>query len=197
MVRRKEIGALSQILVLSVGVLAIIVYNVPCLSGLLAYDRQAILDGELWRILTAPVVHFSASHLFWDAAVFAAAGVAVNASGFRGLWHVCALGTIIPGLAYLLGSPDLGRYGGLSGPATGAVAYYCLCQVRQSKNRRIIWLAILAGTGIKIIEETATGALVFAYAQGVPFRVLPSAHFAGLLGAVTVFIWFRYKNSPG
>jgi rhomboid family GlyGly-CTERM serine protease len=178
-------------------VLAIFAYNVPRISELLAYDRRAILDGELWRILTAPVVHFSASHLFWDAVVFGAAGVAVNASGFRGLWHVCALGTIIPGLAYLLWSPDLGRYGGLSGPATGAVAYYCLFYVCQSKKHKMVRLVILAGTGIKIIAEIASGAPVFAHAESIPFRVLPSAHFAGLLGAVTVFLWFRHKNSPG
>lgn len=197
MVRRKEIGARDQILVLSIVALAIIAYHVPRLSGLLAYDRQAILDGELWRILTAPVVHFSASHLFWDVAVFGAAGLAVNASGFHGLWQVCGFGTIIPGLAYLLWSPDLDCYGGLSGPATGAVVYYCLCKVRQSKDRRVFWLAILAGTGIKIIAETASGAPVFSHAGSIPFRVLPSAHFAGLSGAVAVFIWCGYKNSPG
>ena len=66
MVGRKKIIGLDQIPVLSIVFLAVVVTNVPRLSELLVYDRRAILNGELWRLLTAPLVHFSASHIFCD-----------------------------------------------------------------------------------------------------------------------------------
>jgi len=183
MVRQKKIITLGIILTSMIVILAIIAYEVPRLSDLLVYDRQAILSGELWRLLTAPLVHFSASQLFWDVVVFAVAGLAIIASGFRGFWLVCVFGAIIPGLIYLLSFPELERYGGLSGLATGAVAYLCLCSAQKSKKNRMIWLGLLMATGAKIIVETAMGVPIFAQAESIPFRVLPSAHLIGIIGA--------------
>jgi rhomboid family GlyGly-CTERM serine protease len=194
MVERKKIIGLDQIPVLSIVFLAVVVTNVPRLSELLVYDRRAILNGELWRLLTAPLVHFSASHLFWDAVVFGAGGMSLIASGYRGLWPVCGCGTVVPGLIYLLWSPGLERYGGLSGLATGAVAYFCLCSARQSGRHRTIWLLILAGTGLKIIVETAVRTPVFVRVESISYRVLPSAHLIGLLGAVATIILCRRKK---
>lgn len=37
---------------------------------LLQYDRQAIADGQLWRVVTGHLVHIGLEHLAWDAAVF-------------------------------------------------------------------------------------------------------------------------------
>lgn len=195
MVRQKEINTLEQILILFMVILAVIAYHLPRLSDLLVYDRQAILGGEFWRLATAPVVHFSASHLFWDVLIFGVSGLAINVSGFRGLWLVCSLGTIIPGLIFLLSYPELERYGGLSGLATGAAAYYCLCKARESASHRMIWLVLLAMMGIKIFIEAASGVPLFARVESASFRVLPSAHLAGFLGAITTMIWSWFKKS--
>jgi rhomboid family GlyGly-CTERM serine protease len=196
MVRRKELNTPGAAPVLSIVVLAIVVYKVPRLSELLVYDRRAILDGELWRLLTAPMVHFSASHLFWDAVVFSAAGLAAAVYRLPGLWPVCGFGTLIPGVIYLLGAPGLERYGGLSGPATGAVTYYCLCMAGRPGSRRMVWLALAAGTGIKILVEAVTNVPVFAQVENIPFRVLPSAHFAGFSGALVMAVrYWRGKSA--
>ena len=174
--------------------LAVIVYCNPRIADLLVFDRKAILNGEFWRLATSPMMHFSASHLFWDALVFAVAGVAVQASGFRGLWLVCILATIIPGLVFLLSFPELERYGGLSGWATGAVTYCFLCSMYNPKNNRLLWLAILAGMGSKIFIETATGTPLFAQVAIIPFRVLPSVHLVGFLGAIVTMLWLSSKT---
>ena len=114
---------------------------------------KQILSGELWRLLTAPLVHFSASHIWGDVIVFGIAGFAINLSGFRSFWLVCSIATIIPSLIFFLALPELERYGGLSGLATGAVAYFCICSLNKSRKNRIIWLVILAVMGIKILIE--------------------------------------------
>lgn len=168
---------------------AVIVYCWPGLSGQLVYDRQAILHGEIWRLVTAPFVHFSVSHIFWDLVVFIAAGWRIEAAGYRRYWLVCCLAAVVPGPLFLFFSPELVRYGGLSGLATGAVVYLCLCEAHRTGRSSIPWLAILALTVMKVIIETVTGTPLFASAATMQFRVLPAAHYMGIVAALITFLW--------
>ena len=149
MVGQQKTAKGDAILTLTIALTAIIAYTLPGLSGVLVYDRQAIMDGEIWRLLSAPLVHFSGSHLFWDVAVFTAAGLAINASRCRGFLPVCAFAALTPGVAYLLWVPSIARYGGLSALATGSVAFFCLYKAMASRRNRMIWLSIVAATGVK------------------------------------------------
>lgn len=189
MAQQEKIKDHVQVLTLFIIGISIIAYAFPRFSDLLVYERHAILCGELWRILTAPFVHFSASHMFWDILVFGAAGFAIEAERYRGFWLVCLFAAIIPSLIFLLTLPELERYGGLSGLATGAVAYFCLCRILKTRKNRIIWLAILISIGIKIVTETLMAAPLFIETGSIPFRVLPSAHIFGYLGALATIIW--------
>jgi rhomboid family GlyGly-CTERM serine protease len=196
MVRQKKIITQGQFLTLFIVSLAIVAYRFPRFSDFLVYDRQAILSGELWRLLTAPLVHFSASHIFWDVVVFGAAGFAINASGFRSFWLVCSITAVLPSLIFLLTLPELERYGGLSGLATGAVAYFCLCSVFNNRKNRMLWLLILLSMGTKVVVEAAIGTPIFVQAGKVPFRLLPSVHFFGYLGALAVIMWAWPNITP-
>ncbi len=191
MVRQKKMSRQGHILTVIIVILSIIAYAFPQLSDLLMYDRQSIISGELWRLLTAPLVHFSASHLFWDVAVFGLAGFAINASGFRSFWLVCIFAAIIPSLIFILTLPELQRFGGLSGLATGAVAYFCLCTAFKTQKNRFLWMLILLLIGTKIIIEATLGTPIFVQTGKVPFRVLPSVHIIGFLGAWAIFLWSR------
>lgn len=171
------------VLTLSLVGIALLVYWMPHLGVLLVYDRQAILAGEWWRLGTAPLVHFSASHLGWNILVLGAAGWAVETFGYRNLWLVCVLAAIIPGIVYILGAPELAVYGGLSGLATGAVAYLCLVNLFSEGHNRSLWMVILILMVLKIVAEAAMGDPVFARVDGVAFRALPLVHVAGLFGA--------------
>lgn len=189
MVRKKKIITYRHALTLFIVFISIIAYSFPPFSDLLVYDRQEVLNGEVWRLLTAPLVHFSASHMFWDIVVFGTVGVAIEAVGFRCFWLVCSFAAVIPSLLFLLLFPDIERYGGLSGLATAAAAYFCLCSVYRSKKNCIIWLAILAFIGIKIFAEASIGVPFFVQADKIPFRVLPSAHIIGYLVALVTMMW--------
>lgn len=174
---------------LSFAFFSLIVYSWPNLQDLFVYDRQAILKGEAWRLITAPFVHFSPSHIFWDLVVFVAAGWRIEVAGYRRYWLVCCLAALIPGPIFLLVSPELARYGGLSGLATGAVVYLSLCEAKGTDRNRIPWLTILALTGIKVIIEFVTGAPIFTSATDMQFRVLPSVHVVGIVAALAALLW--------
>jgi len=85
-------------------------------------------------------------------------------------------------------SPELARDGGLSGLATGAVAYLCLWEANRTGRNRIPWFAILAFTVLKVMVEFVTGTPLFASAATVPFRVLPAAHSIGIAAALITFL---------
>jgi rhomboid family GlyGly-CTERM serine protease len=196
MAAQEKISTYGYALTLSIAGLALIAYNVPQFSELLLYNRKSIVSGELWRLLTAPLVHFSADHLFWNMVIFGAAGLAIAAAGFRCFWLVCSIATLVPGLLFLIAFPELERYGGLSGLATGAAAYFCLCRAGKSKKDRMIWVAILIIMGAKILVEAIMDAPLFAHADKIPFRVLPSAHISGYLGAVATRWWVLPNIKP-
>jgi len=191
MAKQEAIESGFPALTLFIAFISLIVYGLPRVSELLVYDRQAIINGEYLRLFTAPFVHFSASHLFWDLLTFAAAGLRIEAAGYRGYRLVCGLAAFIPGLVFLFTSPELTRYGGLSGLAVGAVVYLCLCEVKETGRNRLLWITILALTGMKTVAEAVTGTPVFAASGNVPFRVLPSAHVFGCAAAVVAFALVR------
>ena len=196
MVPKRKLDINGQLLTLFIVGFSIIVYCSPGLSELFVYKRQAILSGEVWRLLTAPFVHFSASHIFWDILIFSIAGIAINASGFPGFWIVCCLTAFIPGLLYIPACPDLQYYGGLSGVATGSAAYYCLCQIFMNGGKIHIWVLILAVMGVKILIEIALHEPLFVNSDSADFIVLPSAHIVGYLGAMTTMIFIhKYRRT--
>ncbi len=195
MAQQERLRVRLPVLTLSLVGLALLVHAVPTLGDLLTYDRQAILGGEWWRIGTAPLVHFSFSHMGWDLLVFGAAGWAIEAGRYRNFWLVCAVAAVGPGLLYLLTAPQLAVYGGLSGLATGAVAFLCLCEISGKGKGRPIWLAILLLMGAKILAEAVLGEAIFVQAGGLPIRVLPLVHVVGILGAVVARVYgFSFPN---
>ena len=191
MAQQETIARRIPVITLFFALAAWIAYCWPEVSDLLAYDRQGILNGEAWRILTAPLVHFSASHFYWNVLVLGLAGWKIEAAGYRSFWFVCCLAAVMPGPMFLLASPEIARYGGLSGVASGAVAYLCLCEAKGPNPNRILWFAILALTCIKPAVEAATGAAIFAAAADTPFRVLPSVHLMGCVAAFAALAWRR------
>jgi rhomboid family GlyGly-CTERM serine protease len=184
MARQENINAKVPVLTLLIVGVSIIAYRFPQFSDLIVYDRRAILGGQAWRLMTAPLVHFSASHLFWDVVVFGVAGGAIEAAGQRGFRLMLSLAACIPSLMFLLALPEIERFGGLSGLATGAVAYLCLCQMARARRGRLAWIVMLALIGIKIMAEIAVAAPLFAQADGVAFRSLPCVHVLGYLAAL-------------
>ena len=166
------------------------VYLWSNVAELCVYDRDAIYRGELWRIITAPLVHFSLSHFIYNVLVFSAAGWLIERSGARGLWFVYAFAALSPGLMFLWTSPELIRYGGLSGLATGGVTYLSLYKARQAGKDKFLWLAILMFVVIKIIFEIVTSKPLFVHGD-LPFRVLPATHVLGCIGAIATWMWTR------
>jgi rhomboid family GlyGly-CTERM serine protease len=165
---------------LAVALLAGTALAIAGLSGLFVYDRALILQGQLWRAWTGHVVHYGPSHLFWNLAVFLPAGCWLERLWpCRTRWFYAVCPPVISAVL-LLAEPDLGRYAGLSGVATGMLVLLAGLQLRRGKDEPAwFWWAVLALVAGKIVLELTTGApLIVSYAGSV--RSVPLAHLGGL-----------------
>ena len=81
-----------------------------------AYDRAGILAGEIWRLWTGHLVHFSAQQLVVDVSALLLAGWLVERERGTGFTAgVVLLGMPAISIALLLASPQLHEYRGASG----------------------------------------------------------------------------------
>ena len=150
--------------------------------ALLRYQRNAILDGDWWRLLTAHFVHGSWGH--W----------AFNAGGLVLIWAIypqrfaqrCALPLIVlialsTSLALLILAPTVGWYLGMSALLHGLFVAWSIESLLG--RQRWAWLG-LAAVSAKLAYEQLIGPLPGSVeAAGLP--VLVDAHlYAALAGGV-------------
>ncbi len=152
----------------------------PAVAGL-AWERTAILHGELWRLWSGHLVHFSLSHAGADALVLAAMGcMAEPLTGSRRFALVLGGGALLISLGLLALAPGLLEYRGASGLAVlAAVSGGLLAWQRFPLSRPMLACAALA---------LASKTLWEAFARTAAFTDLPAgvtvAWQAHLLGAV-------------
>jgi rhomboid family GlyGly-CTERM serine protease len=188
--RRSMPGAFARrgvpVVSIGVAVAAIVVALVPRLQHALILDRDLVGSGQLWRIATGSVVHFSASHLAFDLLVVVVAGSLLERSG-RALLPVLLASAIAVGTAVLAFAPEIGKYGGLSGVAYAVVMLLGLDGLRTSGLTRWAAIATLLLLAAKLWWEMGSGVFLLVSETGVGFEPVPVAHVAG---AVAGMAWF-------
>lgn len=158
------------------------VYLLPPLQALLVYDREAVSDGELWRLLTGNLVHFSGAHLAKDMAALLVAGIVIELRGHRQLALLGFLSSLLIGIGLYVLEPDVLIYGGLSGVAVAAFAHLGLEGAATSGFRGWLCRLVVAGLAAKI-------ALDFGLApqESAGFVLVPLSHAIGALTASALF----------
>ncbi len=167
----------------------------PRLAGVLIYQRADILAGQAWRIWTGHLVHYTASHLIWDLAVFLAAGLWLERIAPRLTRWFYLLAPPAISAALLWGEPALERYAGLSGLAAGLLVLLALVQLQPGTNEpRWFWISVLALVALKVVVETSTGNPLLARFD-TDVKVVPLAHLAGIACALVAFRILRWRSA--
>jgi rhomboid family GlyGly-CTERM serine protease len=175
----------------TVGVLALVVWFAPGLAERLVYDRSAIPAGEVWRLVTGHLVHFSADHLWLDVAAFLIAGWAMETRMAAPRWPMFGAAPLFISLTLLGMEPGMARYGGLSGWATALLAFAALDFVRRADSARVLGWLMLIGLVAKLAVEMSSQAPVFVAFGQESIYVATGAHVSGLLLAVAAQRFFR------
>jgi rhomboid family GlyGly-CTERM serine protease len=158
----------------------------------LQFDRAAILHGEIWRLLTGNLVHWSPEHFLLDVGAFLVIGLMYEPAQRRQYPWLLLVAALSVGLGVLILLPEMSMYRGLSGADSGqfVLALTVEFQLARNERRRWLWLAPTLGVfTLKILSETVTGQMFFGTESlgniGLP---TPLAHAAGATAVLALWI---------
>jgi rhomboid family GlyGly-CTERM serine protease len=151
-------------------------------AAALRYERGAVLSGEVWRVLTAHLVHADWTHLAWNVGGLVLVFALFAGAYSRRDWLIVMLtSTVAIDLGFLLLEPGLAWYVGLSGVLHGVMAAGLVAWLRAWRDPLSIGVAALF-VG-KLVWEHLRGALPFT-AESLAVPVIHEAHSYGAIGGL-------------
>lgn len=155
-------------------------------SEALEFDRARVASGEVWRLLTGQLVHWTPRMAVFDIGMVLGLGVWLELRGDRRLLITSlALGTGLTALAVYESSPGLMMYRGSSGVAS---TLFVLAAVRvmdhPDPRSRSVAIAAVALFLSKAAFESLTGQTLFAGSLPPGVHVTPLVHLLGGLGGM-------------
>jgi rhomboid family GlyGly-CTERM serine protease len=173
-------------------VLAIAAWFWPGSFDALAYQRDRILAGEVWRIITCHWVHFSGSHLFWNLVVLVPTGVWLELRAAAVLRWTLALAPLAVGAGLLIFQPSLSIYAGISGLASGLLVALAVHGLRTERTKRLGWLALLLLIVAKLALDFSSARPLNPDLAARGIHSVPLAHALGALaGALSALASIR------
>lgn len=169
----------------------------PAAAPALIYDRAPIFAGEVWRLWTGHGVHWGTAHLGWNLAIFVPAGVWAERLTPSRTRLFLALAPAAISLALLLFTPDLARYAGLSGLASGLLALLAFSQLSARTAERWFWWSVLALLAVKIGAECFADHPFFARFNDSAIRPVPLAHAVGVIAAGLLHCGKKFVRAIG
>lgn len=158
-------------------------------AELLEFDRHAILAGEIWRLWTGHLIHYSARHALFDYATALAAGaVVLPVLGWRRLCLDLALAAPLIGIGLLLTAPQCLHYRGASGIA---VLLLVLAARALWPRAGVLARGALTALGCALLGKIAAEACGHAAPwSGLPddVRVAWQAHLLGAMAALAISV---------
>lgn len=178
---------------IAVALASLLASILPELSSLLIFDRSAILRGEIWRIFTCHVVHFSVPHLIYNLLVFIVSGYIIEKNNFRQFGWFCFWLASAISISLFVFKPNMVYYGGLSGVACGSLYYLALVGIKNGRPWQSICQLIVLFVPVKIAIEIYNSASILPYWEQQSFVPMHTSHIVGCTVAM-LFYLFKLKE---
>ena len=183
---------------IAVAVAAGLIMAFPAAADWLQYERSAVARGELWRIVTCHLTHWSVEHLFWDVAALLFLGFVIEQDK-RGRFLMCiGLSACLIPLSVAALMPQLSTYRGLSGIDSAVFMLLAVTLLADSHQQQdwgwtLVCAAVIGGFAAKTGLEFATGTTLFVNSAEAKMLPVPLAHVIGAgVGVLTAVQW----NAP-
>jgi rhomboid family GlyGly-CTERM serine protease len=157
---------------------------------LLRYDRAALASGELWRLVTAHLVHLDLHHVLLNCLGLLLMWILFARDYPPRQWLVVVLGSVAAidaGLA--LWDSTVRWYVGSSGALHGVMAAGTLAHLRRRERDGWLLAAFLAG---KLLWEQGVGALPLSGSD----PVVVDAHLFGAAGGLAAAAFLKVAREP-
>ena len=170
------------------------------LTEWLQFDRDAILAGQLWRLVTGNLVHWSMEHFLLDVGAFLVVGLMVEGYLKQNYAWILLASAVAVGCGVLAFAPEMtvyrGRWVTVRDQFAAALCVESAAALRD--RRRWIWVApAMSIFVIKIVYECTSGQMLFGTESlgdiGIP---TPVAHAAGAAAAVALVCGTMLAQSP-
>jgi len=156
----------------------------------LRFDRAALLNGEVWRLISGHFAHLGWSHLMMNVFGLILIWVLFNNTAPDRRWVMLlvlsALGT---SLLLLWLNPALKWYVGLSGVLHAFFVFGCLNEIHSGRQSSWILLAFVI---VKLIWEQIAGPLPGSE-QSAGGHVIVDAHLYGAIFGLLIGLGYIYK----
>jgi rhomboid family GlyGly-CTERM serine protease len=158
----------------------------PISSHWLMFDRDAINDGQVWRLFSAHFVHLSVAHLLGNAFGVVILGYIAGRSlnNLLGIlllvWCVLVVGIGLYGYA-----DYLQRYVGLSGVLHGLLLVAPFISTFYSRRMAVCFLLVIVA---KVLWEQSSFYNDMAMADLIGGRVEANAHLLGVLAGLSFLL---------
>ena len=174
------------------GLLCLIIYAISAENiTVLDYNRESIINGEYWRLISGNFNHTNIYHLLLNLGALAVIGGLhyryYNSAAYTGLILVLSIGV---GVGILWLSPSTQLYVGLSGILHGIIIVGAIIDVTKKYYSGYV---LIIGTIIKVINEQLFNSPV-AMSQLIEAKVLTEAHLYGLVTGLIIAPLFVYLN---
>jgi len=172
----------------------VLAWLLPGPAQLLIYDRAAILDGALWRLLTGHLVHFSPAHLCYDLLAFGLAGWLVEQRRYPGLAPLYIGMPLAIGATLLIVNPGMAYFGGMSGMACGVTTFAALHGLHEDPRWRDACAVVLAVLTVRLGFDLVGGPAFMLLHPADALVAVPASHAAGSLFALLLYAVQRARR---
>lgn len=156
----------------------------------LRYDRAALAGGELWRLVTAHMVHLDLHHVLLNCLGLALMWILFARDYPPRQWLVIVLGSMAAiDAGFALWDSTLRWYVGSSGALHGVMAAGTLAHLRRRERDGWLLAAFLIG---KLAWEQGVGALPLSGSD----PVVVDAHLFGAAGGLAAAAFLRGPRKP-
>lgn len=163
--------------------------------GVLEFDRQQVLSGEIWRIWTSHLVHSNSYHFLLN--IVAAIIIYFTFFTKIKLGELLLSSYVFAALisiTLLCIYPGLDWYNGLSGLLHALVAYFCVRLAREED--KIFWAGLVI-VWVKVLIEAIRADSGYEGLVG-DMAIITEAHLIGaFFGTVTAFIYMSHWRGKG
>ncbi len=173
---------------------ALLAQVLPGVAALLVYDRAGIAGGELWRLWTGHLVHFSLTHLVYNLAVLVPATWIVETRHRGDVGALLLFAAPAISVALFLVEPGIREFGGASGLSLALVTYLALRGMHGALPLRLVYGSVLGIVCWKLAAESLGGWSLRDWQVESGFTPLPLSHLVGAATGAALGAWrFRYR----